>query len=456
MHVSNVIRLENVTFSFPDDENPVLTNFTMFVEKGERVVITGPSGCGKSTLLYLCNRLYPDNCDGIVSGQIELFGKASDSYSPGEVNHRIATVFQDPDAQFCMPTVEEELAFTLENLLVSREDMDSRITEVLESTKLTEYRYSIIQSLSGGMKQRVATACALIMEPEVLLLDEPIAHLDPYTAKQYIEWLDVLQQRSGITILAIEHKLDLWGEFFHRRIKLKEDRTSLKDYTRRESMIRGELALQVEGISTKSFLQPTSFRLNKGEVVVLAGPNGSGKSTLLKALSGILPAEGKVQPSLLGYVPQSPEFLFVTGKVKEEVAFGGISNTEDMLERLDLSTVSDAHPFSISHGQKRRLAIAVMLCQKRKVILMDEPTSGQDSATLAELLQVIDERSKGGTTFLIVTHDMEFAYQVADSILLMKNGEITGKYNSDCFWDKEDLMLEHQLLAPKRSVVYAH
>lgn len=456
MHVSNVIHLENVSFSFPDEETPVLTNFSMSIERGERVVITGPSGCGKSTLIYLCNRLYPDNCDGIVSGKIELFGKSSDSYNPGEVNHRIATVFQDPDAQFCMPTVEEELAFTLENLLVAREDMDSRITEVLESTRLTAYRHSIIQSLSGGMKQRVATACALIMKPEILLLDEPITHLDPYTAKQYIEWLDVLQKKSGITILAIEHRLDLWGNFFHRRIKLKEDRTSLNNCTRRESMIREELALQVEGISTKNFLQPTSFMLNKGEVAVLAGPNGSGKSTLLKALSGILAAKGKVQPTMLGYVPQSPEFLFVTGRVKDEVSFGGGSNTADLLERLDLSSISDAHPFSISHGQKRRLAIAVMLCQNREVILMDEPTSGQDSANLTELLKVVDERSKEGTTFLIVTHDMEFAYKVADSILLMKNGGISRKYSAESLWDNKYLMLEHQLLPPKRGPIYAH
>ncbi|MCM3358191.1 ABC transporter ATP-binding protein [Psychrobacillus sp. MER TA 171] len=453
--MSNVIHLENISFSFPDEEVPVLSNFSMSIEQGERVVITGPSGCGKSTLLYLCNRLYPDNCDGIVSGKIELFGKDSDSYRPGEVNHRIATVFQDPDAQFCMPTVEEELAFTLENLLVAREDMDSRISEVLEATRLTAYRHSIIQSLSGGMKQRVATACALIMKPEVLLLDEPITHLDPYTAKQYIEWLDTLQQSSGLTILAIEHKLDLWEDFFHRRIRLKEDRNSLIDDVKRDNRVQQELSLQVKGVSTHGFLQPSSFSLHKGEVAVLAGPNGSGKSTLLKALSGVLPAEGNVLPSLLGYVPQSPEFLFVTGRVKEEVSFGGGSNTEELLERLDLSSISEAHPFSISHGQKRRLAIAVMLCQNREVILMDEPTSGQDSANLTELLKVVDERSRAGTTFLIVTHDMEFAYKVADSILLMRNGGVTGKYSATSFWDKKDLMLEHQLLPPKRGPVYA-
>nr|WP_277347134.1 ATP-binding cassette domain-containing protein [Psychrobacillus sp. BL-248-WT-3] len=293
------------------------------------------------------------------------------------------------------------------------------------------------------------------MKPEVLLLDEPITHLDPYTAKQYIEWLDTLQQSSGLTILAIEHKLDLWEDFFHRRIRLKEDRNSLIDDVKRDNRVQQELSLQVEGVSTHSFLQPSSFSLHKGEVAVLAGPNGSGKSTLLKALSGVLPAEGNVLPSLLGYVPQSPEFLFVTGRVKEEVSFGGGSNTEELLERLDLSSISEAHPFSISHGQKRRLAIAVMLCQNREVILMDEPTSGQDSANLTELLKVVDERSRAGTTFLIVTHDMEFAYKVADSILLMRNGGVTGKYSATSFWDKKDLMLEHQLLPPKRGPVYA-
>lgn len=454
--VPKVIRFEDVTFSYPDKDTAVLSNFSMSIEKGERVVITGPSGCGKSTLLYLCNRLYPENCDGIVSGRIELFGKENDSYRPGEVNHRIATVFQDPDAQFCMPTVEEELAFTLENLLVAQEEMETKISEVLELTRLTDYRHSIIQSLSGGMKQRVATACAMIMEPEILLLDEPITHLDPYTAKQYIEWLDLLQQKSSITILAIEHRLDLWDNFFHRTIKLKEDRIPYESYTKRKSMVQAEKSLHVENISTKHFLQPTSFSLNKGEIAVLAGPNGSGKSTLLKALSGIVPSNGKVKPSMLGYVPQSPEFLFITGQVKEEVSFGGVQNTEEMLERLNLSTVSDAHPFSISHGQKRRLAIAIMLCQNREVILMDEPTSGQDSATLAELFKVIDNRSKAGTTFLIVTHDMEFAYKVADTILLMKDGAITGKYHSDSFWGKEDLLLEHQLLSPRRGALYAH
>ncbi|HEX5564232.1 MAG TPA: ATP-binding cassette domain-containing protein, partial [Sporosarcina sp.] len=112
--VPEVIRFDNVSFRYPDDEDWIFDNLSFSIDRGEKVVLTGPSGSGKTTMLYLCNRLYPENCDGVVKGSVVLFDKESRSYLPGEVNHRIATVFQDPDAQFCMPTVEEELAFTLE------------------------------------------------------------------------------------------------------------------------------------------------------------------------------------------------------------------------------------------------------------------------------------------------------------------------------------------------------
>ncbi|WP_252504187.1 ABC transporter ATP-binding protein [Sporosarcina sp. Marseille-Q4943] len=448
-----VIRFDNVSFRYPDDEEWILEDLSLSINRGERVVITGPSGSGKTTLLYLCNRLYPENCDGIVKGTVSLFNKESQSYSPGEVNHRIATVFQDPDAQFCMQTVEEELAFTLENLNVDRDEMDGRIRDVLELTGLTDFRYSVIQQLSGGEKQRIATACALIMEPEVLLLDEPISHLDPYTSKQFIDWLDELQKKRSLTILAIEHQLDLWGDFFDREIQL-ERINDAGQMTRRLSSKQELQSLEVAKVGTESFLKDVSFTLNRGEVAILAGPNGSGKSTLLKALCKLIPANGTVRPSNLGYVPQSPEFLFVTKTVRDEVAFGGGARVEELLDRLHLEAVAHAHPFAVSHGQKRRVAIASMLCDGREIILMDEPTSGQDAAAMAELFRLIDERAREGTTFLIVTHDMEFAFQVADSILVMKDGALTGKFDADQVWQDEELLAAHHLLQPKGWVQY--
>ncbi|WP_235588612.1 ABC transporter ATP-binding protein, partial [Sporosarcina koreensis] len=291
-----LIRFDNVSFRYPDDEDWIFEDLSFSVGSGEKVVITGPSGSGKTTMLYLCNRLYPENCDGIVKGSVTLFEKESQSYSPGEVNHRIATVFQDPDAQFCMQTVEEELAFTLENLNVDREEMDMRIQDVLELTGLTEFRHSVIQKLSGGEKQRIATACALIMEPEVLLLDEPISHLDPYTAKQFIRWLDELQRKRSLTVFAIEHRLDLWDDFFDREIPLEQ--TAIVSPLMKRASSKQELrSLEVSRVRTDSYLNDVSFTLTKGEVAVLAGPNGSGKSTLLKALCQLIPASGAVHPS---------------------------------------------------------------------------------------------------------------------------------------------------------------
>ncbi len=442
--MSEVIQFNEVSFSFPDEE-PIIRDFSMSILSGERVVITGPSGCGKSTLLYLCNRLYPENCDGIVTGSIELFGKQNTSYHPGEINRRVATVFQDPDAQFCMQTVEQELAFTLENLEVPQKEMQMKIDHILTVTGLEKVRHAIIQSLSGGWKQRVATACALIMEPDILLLDEPLAHLDPMTAQQFVAWLDQLD--SQMTIVAIEHRLDLWGDFFDREIPLVKSKARMV-LPRREHLVSDIEALTVQELQT-DFLQPATFSLKKGEIAVLAGPNGGGKSTLLKAMGGLLPSKGNVQPLDLGYVPQSPEFLFITKTVKEEVAYGGGSSVEDILHRLRLSTISEAHPFAISHGQKRRLAIAIMLCDDREIILMDEPTSGQDQEALNELFELIEERANEGATFFIVTHDMDFAASIADSVLLIKEGKLSEKLISDDVWRNEELLESYSLLPPK-------
>ncbi|TWT25743.1 ABC transporter ATP-binding protein [Planomicrobium sp. CPCC 101110] len=472
MH-EDLFLLQNASFRFPEDAKNTLNGVSFSVRQGEKLVISGPSGSGKSTLLYLLNRLYPANCDGIVGGEIRLFGKQADEYMPGEINHRVATVFQDPDSQFCMPTVEEELAFTLENLHIPRIAMEGRIAEVLELTGLSALRHSIIQSLSSGMKQRVATACALAMKPEVLLLDEPLSHLDPFTAQQFIIWLDGLQKKAGLTVIAVEHRLDLWDAFFDRELSMGRSGRITADelfqpknpvlFPERVSAVESSTALAVDQVSVeiknKKLLSSLSFEAKRGEVLVIAGPNGSGKSTLLKALCGIYKrSSGTIQSSGIGYVPQSPEFLFLAQTVEKELAFSGTSSPSEvaeLLDRLALVQLKDAHPFSVSHGQKRRVAIGAMLADNHPVLLMDEPTSGQDSAALQELFALIHERVQEGLTFLIVTHDMEFAAAVADSVLLIKDGKMTGKFSASEVWGDEQLLASHQLLPPKGADRYA-
>lgn len=471
---NSIIDFNEVSFRFPEDQTPIFTGVSFSIDAGERIVLVGPSGCGKSTLLYLMNRLYPSNCDGILDGSITLFHEDATSYKPGEINQKIATVFQDPESQFCMPTVEQEMAFTLENFgHISRLEMESRITNTLSTLGLTHLRKATIQTLSGGMKQRVATACALLMEPEVLLLDEPLAHLDPLTARQYVEWLNELQVSKSMTIVVVEHRLDLWGTFFSRAFHVSgsfitEDHpvSSAIAFPKRSSSMEEEVIFEAHQISVsinnQKLLQNVSMKLHRGEIAVLAGPNGCGKSTFLKTICGIYnKSEGSINcvGHLPGYVPQSPEHLFVTQRVSEEIRFSNHSSNEqisDIMERLRLDEIQDAHPFSVSHGQKRRVVIGAMLADQRPVLLLDEPTSGQDESALLELFYLLDMQAKEGISILIVTHDMSFAKAIADTIYLMKDGELTGRFDTHHFWNQTALLSDHQLVAPVGDYSYAY
>lgn len=468
-----IFRLDGFSFSFPESKRPTLSKLTFSIHPKERIAITGPSGCGKSTLLYVLNRLYPHNCDGETSGSARLFGRPAQQYEPGEANRKVATVFQDPDSQFCMPTVEEELAFTLENLQVPPEEMPQRIDRILHLTGLDGIRHGIIQTFSGGMKQRIATACALIMEPECLLLDEPLAHLDPLTAKEFVAWLDQLQQESGFALVAVEHRLELWGGFFYREISLSENGTLLNDgvfkiraatpLPKRETAKRQEVLFESVDISvmraSKPIVQNACLELHCGEVTVIAGPNGSGKSTLLKALCGMVKRDGgTISGELAGFVPQSPEQLFLTKSVEEELSYSGNSSLKDvqqLLEALYLKPIAGAHPFSISHGQKRRVAIGAMLADRRKVLLLDEPTAGQDLKSLAELQRQIVERAKEGCALVVVTHDMNFALSIADTVRLMKDGRLSGPFKPRDLFADPGLLTEHRLYLPTQEDAYA-
>ncbi|WP_088006870.1 ABC transporter ATP-binding protein [Indiicoccus explosivorum] len=462
-----VISLENVSFRFPDKERNTLQNLSFEVRSGERVVISGVSGSGKSSLLYLLNRLYPENCDGVLTGNIRLFGKPAAAYTPGEICKKTATVLQDPDAQFCMPTVEQELAFTLENLEIGWTEMEAIIRDSLELTGLTPFRHAVIQTLSGGMKQRVALACAIAMQPEVLVLDEPIAHLDPHSASAFIRLLDELQKTRGWTVIVVEHRLELWEGFFERELvldrngALQADRPftapSAPPFPSKQTRAFEETALNMQNVSVSingtRILREISFTAAAGEIIVIAGPNGSGKSTLLKVLCGIVPIDtGELAEVAAGYVPQSPEYLFMTQRVADELAYSGLSTAEEIqnsARRLGLLSIWDSHPFAVSHGQKRRVATGAMIADKRQVLLMDEPAAGQDAEALLELAALVTEQAKSGMAVVIVTHDMAFAAAVADSVLLMKDGRLSRKFRPATLWHEPDVLNAYHLVSPE-------
>ncbi|TCI47508.1 ABC transporter ATP-binding protein [Exiguobacterium sp. SH1S4] len=439
----HMVETERLAFRFPGEERDVLTDITLRLKDG-RTLITGASGSGKSTLFALFNRLYPDNCDGIVTGRLHLFGRSYATYRPGEVNRRVGTVFQDPDSQFVMQTVEEELIFTLENFSVARSEMMDRVSAILHELHLSDYRHRTIHDLSGGEKQQIAVACALIGCPEWLLLDEPLSHLDPATARRFVRWLD--KSARNVNIVVIEHRPYMWGDFFDRHLELVNGRIAgdgsfvvQPDYTFTPiETTRGTNTLfQIPKVNHKKFqLAASKIAVAPGDVIAILGRNGSGKSTWLKSLAR--------HHREVGLVPQSPAHLFVTSDVSRELAYGHNRSIEDMLARLGLERLRDAHPLSLSHGQKRRLAIGVMLLSGKQLLAFDEPTAGQDEASLRALHALMAERVRAGQTVLFVTHDLSFA-RAASTYYLMSDGNLSGPYDAS-IWDDSDLLRAHGLL----------
>ncbi|HNR96258.1 MAG TPA: ATP-binding cassette domain-containing protein [Anaerolineae bacterium] len=358
-----MIEFEHVTYTYPGASGPALSDVTLSIAEGEFVLVAGPSGAGKSTLLRCINGLVPHFSGGVVSGRIRVAGNDPLALGPQSLSRVVGFVFQDPEAQFVLDRVEDEIAFALENAALSPSEMRVRVEEVLNLLDLAPLRNRTLQTLSGGEKQRVAIAAALAFRPRVLVLDEPTSQLDPQSAEDVLNALTRLNVDQGLTVVLAEHRLErvlphvdrlvylsrepLRGEGMRvlsgtprevlRQVDLapqlvvlgkalgweplpltvKEGRafangmaSTAPDTSVRPSRSRvpGEALLSIDRLSFayngSSALAGVSLTVHKGELVVLMGRNGSGKTTLLKCIVGILrPDRGEVKlagESLLG------------------------------------------------------------------------------------------------------------------------------------------------------------
>lgn len=349
--MTDLLKVCNFSFSYDESEPPILHDITFSIEKGENLLLLGPSGSGKSSLALCINGLFPRSIDGISTGDISLLGKNIDEYLPGEVNQYVGIVFQDPETQFCMLTVEDEIAFGLENINFPRVEMDERVEWAARLMGIENYLSANIATLSGGIKQKLALACVLAMKPKLIILDEPTALLDPVSTKDFANTIQLLQKELQFSLIVIEHKLDHWISFTDRCLVLSDSgeimfdghpRSCFQSHLKQlielgislpqtflfkeqfltsnivpftfEELIEildevpdiieklntpKETVLEAKNISfsrkKNRIFQDININIPKGILTAIIGPNGAGKTTLSYLLSGLeKPTSGEV------------------------------------------------------------------------------------------------------------------------------------------------------------------
>lgn len=222
-----IITLKSFSFGYEGSERKALNNIDFQVKKGEFLGITGPTGAGKSTLVNCINGVIPHFINGSYEGEVFVAGRCVGDTTSQELSRVIGTVFQDPEAQIISANVEEELAFGPENLGLAPKEIMERIEFSLQAVGIRHLREATVSSLSGGQKQRVAIAAVLTMLPEIIILDEPTAELDPIGTDDVFRVLKELNEKHGITVIMIEHKLEHLAQSCSRLLVLKEGRIKI-------------------------------------------------------------------------------------------------------------------------------------------------------------------------------------------------------------------------------------
>ncbi|WP_293877642.1 ABC transporter ATP-binding protein [uncultured Brevibacterium sp.] len=434
-----------------------LTGISVEIEAGERVLIAGASGAGKSTFLHAVAGVLPSE-SGTQFGQLLIDGSA-----PDPTRGRTGLVLQDPDSQAVLSRIGPDIAFGAENLRVPVKEIADRVQWALDTVGLPFPQDWPTAKLSGGQKQRVALAGVLAMRPSTILLDEPTANIDPQSAPGLRDAVIRSADETGATLLVVEHRLDLWAQHVDRMVVLsptgviadgpphqimETHRQELEDAGLWLSHVRpkrralreatGPQLLKVDAtVGRHEDVNHVKFSLAQGQALAITGANGAGKSTAALTAAGLLrPRAGQVtaSPELQAWAPefpvrspiphkwkaralarrigkvfQTPEHQFVTRTVRDELVLGGV-DPDSVLERLRLGHVALAHPSTLSGGEKRRLSVACMLAAP--VLIVDEPTFGQDAHSWRELASLLNEAVDGGAALLTVTHDPDFIHAV--------------------------------------------
>ena len=540
-------------FKLPSGERRLaLDNVSFSVEKGSFVLILGESGSGKSTLALNLVGIYPEYFGGFNEGRVLINHRTKGLVNRRELDRgeRFQTVnmlFQNPEDQIVTLTVEEEVAFALENYLVPADEIPPRVARALDRVGLRGFEERSTLKLSGGEKQRVALAAMLAMEPSVLILDEPTSNLDPAGTEEVLDAVRLVREGADITLVIVEHEVDrvfhqvdevllVDGQAVHgpesprefltkRGMQVRDDmglwipqasEVSLELARRGVSLARTHLTGKelVEDLGTDGAREPAvpspesegtvprrlvtasepvisvrelgfsyptksevlsdvDLDIYKGELLAIVGQNGSGKSTLASCITGLLdPTSGTVTVDgkrtadykfadlarRVAYIFQIPEKQFIRKSVYEEMAHGlkALKVPEDEVERrveavlkaVRLDDRKDSSPFLLSHGQKRRLSVACMVISEPEVVILDEPTFGQDWRQAGRLMDYMRSLADAGAAVTFITHDMRLVAEYADRCVAMSDGRIIFEGGPLELFSSPDVLTAARLKAP--------
>jgi energy-coupling factor transporter ATP-binding protein EcfA2 len=490
MNPKSPLEVQDLTFRYRDRAEPAIKGLSFSSEPGEILLIAGASGCGKTTLIRALNGLVPRSYKGELSGRILVFGEDTAGLKLSAISQQIGTVLQDPERQILGTKVVSEVAFGLENLALDRAEITARVDEALGLLRIAHLRDRDTFSLSGGEKQKVALAGVLAMRPRILLLDEPLASLDPASAQDSLDMVRKLAD-EGMTVLLVEHRVEdvlrirparvmfmregeirylgpvsgLASEVDYHEVKLPAvdilRRAKAEAPPRPLDFLPGAGADGRESTPLVRFenvafgydaetevLHGLNLEIHRGDVIAVLGANGAGKTTMVKHAIGLLkPRSGRVLvegkdtreasvaqiASTLGYVFQSPSHMLFAPTVREELAFGptNLRHTKPEIEKevkqalqiVNLSDREDDPPLAMSFGQQKRVSIAAILAMRSRILVMDEPTAGQDYQNYMSFMDSILQMP-GFSAVMFITHDVDLAVIYANRVLLMANGRL--------------------------------
>jgi energy-coupling factor transporter ATPase len=228
-----VIQTKNLSYTYPGASRPSISDVSLTVEKGEFVLITGPSGCGKTTLCRCFNGLIPHFYQGELQGEITVADMDVTKHQTHEMAKHVGLVFQNPENQLFALSIEKDVAFGLENLGFNREEMRKRVDWALNLADIYDLRERSPHEVSGGQQQRVAIASVLAMQPEIIVLDEPTSFLDPISAEKIFDVIYELNKKIGVTVVLVEHRLDLTAKYAGHIVIMDEGKVCLDGDPRR-------------------------------------------------------------------------------------------------------------------------------------------------------------------------------------------------------------------------------